>query len=188
MVPLQPNGRPKTSTKFPIACYLRHFKRNHQLTTLVETGTFQGDTVEAMRLDFERIATIEVQPELFQKAQKRFDHYSHIETLFGDSADLIEGLVKELKEPALFWLDAHHSAGVTGRGAEDSSLSKEFDVIIRAINETGLKHVILMDDARDFWGVEGYPTLIGVFDQTIKQLPGYVFELKDGIAFVFPAN
>ena len=43
---------------------LLDYRRKYHLRTLVETGTFRGDTVEAGRLYFEEIYSIELSPQI----------------------------------------------------------------------------------------------------------------------------
>jgi hypothetical protein len=56
----------------------------------------------------------------------------------------------------LYWLDGHHSAGNTGRGAKDTPIREELDAVF-ARGHPG--DVILIDDARCFDGTRDYPRL-----------------------------
>ena len=51
---------------------LRRFAENYGLRILVETGTYYGDMVEAMKSFFDRIYSIELSAELYERATKRF--------------------------------------------------------------------------------------------------------------------
>lgn len=64
-------------------------------------------------------------------------------------------IVEKIHEPCLFWLDGHYSSGVTARGEKDCPIFEELNAIF-SIN-TGLNHIILIDDARLFTGKGGYP-------------------------------
>ncbi len=168
---------------------IREFAKRQKIRTLVETGTFMGDTVEGLRRDFDRIYSIEVQESLYRKAVDRFSGVSNVTLLFGDSSKELTKVLRDLTAPAVFWLDAHYSAGVTGRGDEDSALRVELQHIIEQVNQKGFHHVLLLDDARDFWGVGGYPSLTEILNQTREELPpGYVFELKDDIVRIYNAK
>jgi hypothetical protein len=46
---------------------LGQYAREYGLRLFVETGTFHGDTVEAMRKLFTRIISVELDPELHQQ-------------------------------------------------------------------------------------------------------------------------
>ncbi len=124
-----------------------------RIQTLVETGTYLGNMVFAQRKKFKKIYSIELSPVFFEKAVKRFKSYSHIKILFGDSAEVLPDIIKELKEPALFWLDGHFSGGETAES--NCPVLNELE----AITNSPIVHEILIDDARCFDGTNGYPSL-----------------------------
>jgi hypothetical protein len=122
----------------------------------VETGTFLGETTLAMSGVFERCWTVEIDRLLYEQALVRFDGRRNITALHGDSATLIGDILKDIDAPAIFWLDGHYSKANTGRGAIDTPIVTE----LRQIFEHPIdQHVILIDDARDFLGINGYPTI-----------------------------
>jgi hypothetical protein len=123
---------------------LRHYARKFGTRIFVETGTFFGDTSAAIADLFERCYTIELSPELHTRAQKRLSHISHLVCLQGDSGTELPRVLEHIKEPALFWLDAHASCGATADAGFDPIL-KELDAIYRHSVD---RHVILVDDAR----------------------------------------
>src|SRR5262245_37032165 len=57
---------------------LRTLAERFKLTLLVETGTYYGDMVEAMKRSFSRIYSIELSRELSERAAKRFRHDRHV--------------------------------------------------------------------------------------------------------------
>ena len=64
--------------------------------------------------------------------------------------------MEKLSVPALFWLDAHYSAGVTARGEVDTPLLAELGHILAGRD---LGHVIVIDDARALGRDPAYPTI-----------------------------
>lgn len=126
---------------------LEYFARHHRLTTFVETGTFNGGTVFALRTVFARLITIELQPELCENARRFLLPYPHIHVRCGDSATLLPQALAELHEPALFWLDAHYSGGMTARGIADTPIMAELRAVFAHPDK---HHVIAIDDAKDF--------------------------------------
>lgn len=134
---------------------LRAYAQRFKLRVLVETGTFLGDMVEALRRDFTRIYSIELDPRLCARARKRFAAYPQITIIEGDSGVELAHIVDELSEPALFWLDGHYSAGNTARGSTESPIWDELQHILGSQIQG---HVILIDDARCFGRDPGYPT------------------------------
>ena len=122
----------------------------------VETGTFLGDTTLAMSTVFERCWTVEIDRTLYERAVGRFRDRPNITALHGDSDALIAPILQEIDAPAIFWLDAHYSKLNTGRGKTDTPIQQELSQIFAHPIKN---HVILIDDARDFLGVNGYPTI-----------------------------
>ena len=86
------------------------------MRVLVETGTYMGETAWALRRDFERIETIELEPTLARLARIRFGRTKNVGVHEGDSAAVLPRILETLDSPALFWLDAHPSTDRTARG------------------------------------------------------------------------
>jgi hypothetical protein len=106
----------------------------------IETGTFQGDGVmTALGLEFEKIYSIEIMFENYEYAFNRWGTYENVKLYSGDTANMLQTIMPEIKEPAFFWLDAHfHSSEPT---------YKELDIIESHEIKT---HTILIDDI-DFY-------------------------------------
>jgi len=118
----------------------------NKLDTLVETGTYLGDMIEAQRDYFEKIYSIELSPELAERAKERFRQYPHIEIIQGDSGQRLAEVVSRLNGPALFWLDGHYSGGMTAMGSKECPALEE----IQAIKASPFSHTVLIDDHRSF--------------------------------------
>lgn len=127
------------------------------LTVFVETGTYRGEMVEAVRRDFERVYSIELGGELHRQAQERFAADPHVTILQGDSGEVLRGLLPNIDKPALFWLDSHYSDADTARSALITPIRRELELILA--HPLARSHVILIDDARLFTGEDDYPTL-----------------------------
>lgn len=130
-------------------------QKQYRPRIMVETGTLLGDMVEAMKHRFERIYSIEISPELARRAQQRFANDRHVAIIENDSAIALRGLVPQLDEPALFWLDGHYSGGDTGKGAKETPIMEELETIFAST----IPHVVLVDDARCFGTEKDYPTV-----------------------------
>jgi hypothetical protein len=141
---------------------IESFQKKYSYNVLIETGTFLGDMVEAQRSNFKKIFSIELQHDLAEKAKERFKDMDHIRILEGDSGRLLKTILIEVKEPAIFWLDAHYSGGLTARGESECPIYQEID----AIFATKENHLLLIDDARLFNGEGDYPTI----DQLTKYI------------------
>jgi hypothetical protein len=124
---------------------IRWHARHHKPKFFVETGTFMGDTTAAVADLFEQCFTIELSDQLYRRASERLTKLGNVRCLQGDSGRVIAALIRDhLPGPALFWLDAHASGGVTTHAGYDPIFA-ELEAIL-ADAETG--HVILIDDAR----------------------------------------
>src|SRR5258708_35919095 len=121
------------------------------LDTLIETGTFMGDTVASLRQDFSKLISIELSEDLHEKARQRFVTCSNVVLIRGDSAGQLPRALGECADSASFiWLDAHYSGRGTAKGAHNTPIIEEIESIRRY--GTG-KDVIVIDDLRLFWDV-----------------------------------
>lgn len=126
----------------------------HGIEVLIETGTFEGEMARKCRRAFRSILTIELSEPLARAAARRLAPYRHIRVVQGDSAERLPEILRELGQPALFWLDGHYSGEGTARGRRETPLEEE----LRAITRHAVRgHVILIDDAR-LLGTGDYPT------------------------------
>jgi len=134
---------------------IKRYGQFFHLNTLVETGTFEGNMVEATRFNFTHIITIELNPPFFEKARQKFENWHNVQLLKGDSGIVLPNLLIEgiIKEPTLFWLDGHWDLdGKQLLGEEHSPIIKEVTAILE--DPLAEKHVMLIDDARLFRGYD----------------------------------
>lgn len=122
----------------------------------IETGTYMGDMVEAQKKNFEKVFSIELGKDLYERAVKRFENDKNVSILLGDSGDVLNFLIRKIDEPAIFWLDGHYSSGITAKGAKSCPIYEELSAIFSG---KVLNHILLVDDARLFIGEDDYPTL-----------------------------
>ena len=165
----QLRGKPIRSPHLLKQRTVLEYARRYGLKTLVETGTYYGEMVAATRKHFERIYSIEYDPQLARRAAAKFARYKQIEILEGDSQQLVPKVLQSITQPALFWLDAGYYGWAGLQGAKDR-LTSEFEAIL---HHPVPNHIILMDDARGLNGQNGAPT---------------VAELKKRIEAEFPAR
>jgi len=138
----------------------------------IETGTYLGDTVFALKDKFKKLISIELDINLFEKSKERLGPYKHIELIQGDSSKVLPSIINEINEPILFWLDGHYSGIGTAKGEGNTPILKELDIIL---NHHIKNHVILIDDARCFIGESGYPT--------IEELQKFVYKINNKMFF-----
>jgi hypothetical protein len=184
--------------KFDLYHYLK-YKENHQkkqnflldlqrkfsLDTLIETGTYLGDMVFAMKSHFKHIFSIELSEDLFKSAEKRFKDEKNITILNGNSLDLLSKILSTIDKPCLFWLDAHYSAGVTAKGETDTPILGELGIILNHRIKT---HVIAIDDASSFTGQNGYPTIENLKKFILDKGNNYRVEIIGDIIKIYPAG
>lgn len=149
----------------------------------VETGTYQGKMVDAVKNYFTNIYSIELGEELYKKAQEKFSGYKNIKLFHGDSAVLIPTIISKINQPILFWLDAHYSGGETARGTLDTPIEKELQFIF---DHPIKDHTILIDDARLFIGKYDYPEMKKIEDITLAN--GYRFSVNGDIIKIYPRS
>jgi len=145
-------GRPIPAPPLVKQRILKSYLSRFRLRTVVETGTFTGETVEALRTRAQRVISIELEPALHAAAARRFAGAPNVTLLQGDSTALLPQIVNTLETPALVWLDGHY-AGAGTAGVGDSPLLQEVQALL-AREPRG--DVVLIDDARQLTGNDGY--------------------------------
>jgi hypothetical protein len=137
--------------------------------------------VAAMKNHFAEIYSVEFDPALAARAAKKFSRWPHLHILHGDSQVAVPELLKSLREPALFWLDAGYY-GWAGLQGDKQRLTSELEAILRHPK----KHIILMDDARGLNGQNGAPTVDQLKQQIESEFPGRKVEVKHDILRITP--
>jgi hypothetical protein len=92
------------------------------LESFVETGTYRGDTVEAVRSMFRSVWSVELSHDLAAAASERFAAAPNVQIVEGDSGEALPGILRDLRGPTLFWLDGHWCGGDTARGDTETPL------------------------------------------------------------------
>jgi len=145
----------------------------------IETGSALGNGIEAARLaGFEKIYSIEFYKPRYEQCVERFFEFPNIKLFNCTSSVGLEEILKELTEPAVFWLDAHHD--MSGMEAEprvpekDSfPIMNELDLISSHYIKT---HTILIDDRRFFVDAD-------IIDKLMKINSGYKIKFIDSTHF-----
>ena len=162
---------------------IRDIANRFETRVLIETGTNSGNTVVACLRSFDTIYSIELFDPLYEKATKRFAHSPKVKLSHGDSAIELPRILNDLKQPALFWLDAHYSGEGTAQADIDTPVVQELNIIL----EHPIKnHVILVDDARLFDGTNGYPTIESCRLAVLNFLPGHKLEVENDVIIITP--
>ena len=149
-------GRPVPAPHAVKQAIVKEYEAKYRLPVFIETGTYMGEMIDAVLNLFPKIISIEFDLKLAQSAKNKYSSMRHVTILQGDSGTLLPELLAGIKEPCLFWLDAHYSGGVTGQADSETPIVKEIKSILE---HPCSDHVILIDDAREFTGNNNYPTL-----------------------------
>ena len=118
--------------------------RKYPNPIFIETGSLTGHGIlQALGEGFTKIYSIEIVHDWFVHCSNKFQNVPGVHLLYGDSAIMLEGLMKIIDVPCTFWLDAH-------MGTEKTPLLQELEIIKNHHIKT---HTILIDDLRD-WKIE----------------------------------
>ena len=174
-------GRPARSPHLLKQKVVREYGERFGLKTLVETGTYYGEMVAAMKNRFDRIYSIEFVAELAERATRKFAGAQHVKIFCGDSRVVMPEVLALLESPALFWLDAGYY-GWVGIRANEQRLSAELEMIL----SHPFPHIILLDDARGLTGRDGIPSVEDVKAYVESKFPLRSVEVKYDILRVTP--
>ena len=166
-------GRPPRSPHLLKQIVVREYGEKFALKSLVETGTYYGEMVAAMKGHFDRIYSIEFVPELAERAMRKFARYRHVRIFCGDSRVVMPEVLALLTGPALFWLDAGYY-GWVGKQGDQQRLSAELEMILSHPHP----HMILLDDARGLTGRNGIPSVDDVKAYVESTFPQRIVEVK----------
>jgi hypothetical protein len=169
-------GRPERSPHLLKQKVVRAYGEKFRLTTLVETGTYYGEMVAAMKNRFERIYSIESVPALAERAAKKFARSPQVRIFCGDSRVVMPEVLALLDGQALFWLDAGYYGWIGKRG-DPQRLSAELEMIL----SHRFRHVILLDDARGLTGRDGVPSIGDVKAHVESRFSDRQVEVEDDI-------
>jgi len=131
--------------------YAKKFDRK----VFIETGTYLGEMVAAVKDNFEEIYSIELSSKFHSEAVLMFKSYTNICLINGDSGEVLNELLPSIRSTCLLWLDAHYSGGITAKSSQETPIIKELESVFKNIPDP----VILIDDANNFNGEHDYPTL-----------------------------
>jgi hypothetical protein len=166
-------GRPSRSPHLLKQKVVREYGEKFGLKTLVETGTYYGEMVAAMKSRFELIYSVEYDPELAERAMRKFARDERVRIFSGDSRAILPEVLASLNGPALFWLDGGYFCWV-GKRTDEQRLTTELEMIL----SHPYPHIVLLDDARGLTGRDGIPSVSDVRDYVESKFPQRTTEVK----------
>jgi hypothetical protein len=173
----------------PLCDLARELARAGGLRDFVETGTYHGAALGWAARTFERVWTVELNPDFQAQAKANNAALSNVAYRLGDSASELPKIVRELGGPALFWLDAHAGAGFFA-DRDICPLTAELETVLASPHE----HCVIVDDARAFlapppppFDYRQWPSLDQIF-AAIAQRPGYNIVTIADVLIVVPSR
>jgi hypothetical protein len=110
----------------------------------IETGTYQGDSTLKFSSLFVKVHTIELSEQWYLFSKERLSKCPNVVCHLGDSAEVLKELLPTIKEPVIYFLDAHFAGGTTALGKEEVPLLRE----LQSINQRSDQDVLIIDDMR----------------------------------------
>lgn len=168
---------------------LAKFIQKHDLKYFIETGTGIGDTIEFVKGFFDKSYSIEVIPEIYEKARIRFESETNVLIICNDSKNGLNQILSDNSDyfvnvkPILFFLDAHFPGADFGLAQYDSEkdpdkripLQRELETIVNLRGPQIKRDCFIIDDLRIYedgeYGDGNWPHR--------KELGG------DGIGFIY---
>src|SRR5262245_41847088 len=95
-------GRPSPPPHLYKQIVVKQYQRRYNIPLLVETGTYLGDMVDAVKRGFSQIYSIELDEALAERAARQFSTYDHIHIVCGDSSAKLPNVLSHIDGPCLF--------------------------------------------------------------------------------------
>jgi len=171
--------------------FLEYMKDMFHINAFIETGTYVGITAEKAAQVFDQVETVELSQDFYEKAKENLKDYKNIRIYQGDSAKMLNSMIKAATGNILFWLDGHYSANGSALGDVNTPILSE----LKCIKESGIKNaVIMIDDIRLFdkyinkledLDIGGYPTIPDVYTLLLEINPDYDVVIMGDILIAF---
>lgn len=176
------DGRPLHFAKEAV---IREYSDRFGLRSFIETGTYMGDMTHAVRDQFDEIITVELDSSFCKAARWRLRNLPHVTVIEGDSSTILPRIMQRMRQPCLFWLDAHYSGWPTSKTEVDTPIVRELEVIL---NHSVRDHVVLIDDACCFTGDNDYPSVAELREFVCSRRPDLTLDLVDDIIRLHPSR
>lgn len=168
--------------------FIKRLLENIRIPFFVETGTAGGESVLKAAEIFDQCYTIEI-----VEGRSPMTGPSNITWLVGNSGELLNKVIDEIspwQTNALFWLDAHYSDPTPNTtGNKECPLMDELEAISRYKENS----IVLIDDARLFYGHPPYPLdprewpkIQDIFCFLKQHFPGHCATITDDYIVCLP--
>lgn len=166
-------------------------KANDEIDTFIESGTYLGATAFWASQHFSKVITIEASKELRDTAAQKYSSQKNIEFRHGNSPDVLADIVQQLDTPAIFWLDAHWSGGITYGQQIECPLRLELEIIKTSKQE----NIVLIDDASFFLSpppaphrIDAWPTISEIIKDLERINPNYYTVIWNDVIIALPSK
>jgi hypothetical protein len=164
--------------------YIQRFVDEYGINVFIETGTAGGDSVRSASYIFEICHSIEI-----VDGRPEGEFSGNVTLHNGDSASLLKSVSQPYKgDRIVFWLDAHWSEPY--ESPEDVN---ECPVLEEITAIKGHDCLVLIDDARLFFGAHPYPgdprkwpKFQQVFDSLRNSFPKHLISVVDDYIIAVP--
>ncbi len=168
---------------------VRELAKLNEATVFVETGTALGTTTRWASKHFETVFTIEQSDTLFNLHSKELSQIKGVKPLLGNSREILPSIVAEIGDrKAVFWLDAHWSAGETSGEDDECPLIDELACLSDRVQD-----IILIDDARLFLSApprphkpSQWPTITDIVESLPRSNGRPHVQIIDDVIFAVP--
>ena len=146
----------------------------------IETGTLSGDGIQkALDAGFEEVHSVDIDAGFIENSKDRFQGKTNIHLHLKDSSYQLVDVIKDIAEPAVFWLDAHNGfPDPNATGVKNTPLLEELDQIK---NHSIKTHTILIDDLHccgTLWF--DFLTLDQIIAKVLEVNPEYTISFVNG--------
>ena len=131
----------------PIKFDLSKYNNNR---IFIETGTYRGDGIlTALNAGFKIVISIELDKNRYKYCKNRFKENKNVRIINGNSGEVMGRILKQIKEPCTFFLDAHYCGEPIEQGVAIADKWCPMEEELDAIDNHHIKtHTILIDDMR----------------------------------------
>ena len=145
----------------------------------VETGTYQGDTVnDILNNGFKFIYSIELSDVFYYNCVKRFINNSNVKLFKGNSRYDLFKMIANINTPITFWLDGHWS-GVQDVGCDKDLRCPVLCELEQIKNHHIKTHTIMVDDSRLMDGIHFNVTKEEIEEKIMEINPNYKLKYYD---------
>lgn len=127
----------------------------YQNPVFFETGTYKGDaTGQALNAGFERVITVDIQPQFSKRATERFGDAvedGRLTVITDHSVNALERVLPEIDRPITFWLDAHADGSgnlAVGEPDDDEMKCPVYEELKCISKHRSGQDTLLIDDIR----------------------------------------